>query len=126
MVVIFSVVFDVSFSTLGLLAEPVVLSIARSVFFAIDFTWFRQAHLLVCFFINFGFAGVSFASFPFDARDVADFTVLAVFPVLVICIPFSRYSSSAISRCSVWFCDLSPDDSFRSPRESPPFPTCSA
>ena len=79
MVVISSVGSVVSFSALGLLAELVVLSIARSLYFAFNFAWFRRALLLVCFLVDCGFAGVSCASLPLDARDSADFAILAVF-----------------------------------------------
>ena len=79
MVVVSSVVSVVSFSALGLLAELVVSSIARSLCFAFHFAWFRRALLLVCFLVDCRFGGVSCASLPLDARDSADFAVLAVF-----------------------------------------------
>ena len=75
MVVISSLVSIVSFSALGLLAELVVSSIARSLCFAFDFVWFRRALLFVRFLVDCGFGGFSFASFPLDARDAADFSV---------------------------------------------------
>ena len=126
MVVISSVVSVVSFSVLGLLAELVVSSIARSLCFAFDFVWFRRALLFVRFLIDCGFGGVYFASFPLDARDAVDFAVLAVFLILIFCSLCCPYSSSSISRCSSLLCDFSPDDPSCSPRESPPFPMCSA
>ena len=82
MVVISSVVSIVSFSALGLLAELVVSSIARSLCFVFDFVWFCRALLFVRFLVDCSFGGVSFASFPLDARDAADFPVLAVFLIL--------------------------------------------
>ena len=100
MVVISSVVFVVSFSALDSLAELVVSSIARSLCFAFDFVWFCWALLFVRFHVDCGFGGVSFASFPLDARDAADFAVLAVFLILMFGSLCSRYSSSLISRCS--------------------------
>ena len=59
MVMFSPVVFVVSRSALGLLAEPVVSSIARSLYFTFDFVLFRRALLLVCFLVDCGFAGVS-------------------------------------------------------------------
>ena len=100
-VVISSVVSVVSFSALGLLAELVVSSITRSLCFAFDFAWFRWALLLVCFLVDCGFAGVSCASLLLDARDSADFAVLAVFLILVFGSLSSQFSSSLISCCSV-------------------------
>ena len=97
MVVFSSVVFVVSLSVLGLLAEPVVSSIARSLCFAFDFVWFRRALLLVCFLVDCVFAGVSCASLPLDARDSANFAVLAVFLILAFGSFPSRYFSSSIS-----------------------------
>ena len=101
MVVISSVVCVVSFSALGLLAELVVSSIARSLCFAFDFAWFRRALLLVCFLVDCGFGGVSCASLPLDARDSADFAVLGVFLIFVFGSLSSRCSSSSISCYSV-------------------------
>ena len=95
-----SVVSIVSFSALGLPAELVVSSMARSLCISFNFLGFRQALLVVPFLINCVFGGVSFASFPLDARDAAGFAVLAVFLILVFGCLYSRYSSSSISRCS--------------------------
>ena len=100
MVVISSVVSVVSLSALGLLAELVVSLIARSLCFAFDFVWFLRVLLFVHFLVDFGFGGVSFALFPLDARDAADFSVLAVFLIRVFGCLSSRYSSSSISRSS--------------------------
>ena len=75
MIVISSVVSVVSFSALGLLAELVVSSTAWSLCFAFDFVLFRRALLLVRFLVDRVFGGVSFASFPLDARNAADFAV---------------------------------------------------
>ena len=101
MVVISSVVSVVSFLAMGLLAELVISSIARSLCFAFDFAWFRRGLLLVCFLIDCGFAGVSCALLPLDARDSADFAPSAVFLILVFGSFSSRYSSSSISCCCV-------------------------
>ena len=91
MVVISTVVCVISFSALGLLAEHVVSSIARSLCFAFDFAWFCWALLLVCFLVDCGFGGVPCTSLPLDARDSADFAVLAVFLILVFSSLSSRY-----------------------------------
>ena len=99
MVVISSVVSVVSFSALGLLAELVVSSITRSLCFAFDFPRFRWALRLVWFHVDCGFAGVFCESLPLNARESANFTVLALFPILVFGSLSSRYSSSSIS-CS--------------------------
>ena len=100
MVVTSLVVSVISFSVLGLIAELVVLSIARSLCFAFEFFWFRWALLFVRFLVNCSSGAVSFASFLLDGRDAADFAVLAVFFILVSGSQCSRYSSSSISRCS--------------------------
>ena len=97
MVVISSVVSVISFSALGLLAELLVLSIARSLCFACNFIWFRQAPHFVCFLAYYVFACVSCPSLPLDARDAAYFAVFAVFPILVFGSLFSQCSSSSIS-----------------------------
>ena len=127
MVVISEVVSVVTFSALGLLAELVVSSIARSPCFAFDIAWFRRAPPLVCFLVDCGFASVSCPSLPLDARDSADFAVLAVFLILVFCTLSSQYSSSSISCCSVRLFHFSPGRlPSSSSGESPPFPTRSA
>ena len=89
-VVISLVVSVVPFSALGLLAELVVSSIARSLSLPFDFFLFRRALLFVCFLADCVFAGVSCSLFPLDARDTADFPVFAVFPILVFGSIFSR------------------------------------
>ena len=99
MVVISSVVPVVCFSSLGLLAELAVLSIARSLCFSFDFVLFQWALLFVCLLVNCVFAGVSCALLPLDVRDPADFAVFAVLPLLVLGSLSTRYSSS-ISHCS--------------------------
>ena len=124
MVVISSVVSVISFSALGLIAELVVSSIARSLCFSFNFVWFRRCLLFVCLLIDCVFAGVSCVSLPLDAWNPADFAVCAIFPLPIFGSLPARYSFS-ISRCSCLICDFLCHPP-RSSWESPPFPTRSA
>ena len=94
MVMISSLVSVVFFLALGLLAELVVLLIARLLCFAFDLVWFRGALLFLCFLSDCVFAGVSSALLLLDPRDPSDFAVFALFPILVFGSVFSRCSSS--------------------------------
>ena len=95
MVVISSVVSVVSFLALGLLAEHIVLSIARSLCLYFDFDWFPLT-LLLAILVDSGFPSVSCVPLPLNARDPADSAVFAIFPIPIFCTISPQYSFSSL------------------------------